>query len=276
MGRQGLAGDGGPGAEAMLHLPGGVATDAAGNVYFADRFNHRIRRVDASGIISTIAGSGGSGRHEEGGFSGDGGPAVEARLHSPIGVAVDSAGNLYIADSENHRIRVLAQTPATPTHLTARAVSLQEIDLTWQDNSVNETGFRVQRRWEGSADWLEIGTVTANTTTLSDSGLEPATTYLYRVQAFNSIVASAFSNEASGDDSKIAAAGRDPVLPRPEGWSAHVSRSRGPTFSALLPYYSTESAPSSSRSSRQRASKPWCRREPPAVRSAWSLQGEEA
>ena len=202
-GKRGFSGDGGPGAEAMLHGPGGVATDAAGNVYFADRFNHRIRRVDASGIISTIAGSGGYGTHEEGGFSGDGGPAVEARLNIPIGVAVDSAGNVYVADSENHRIRVLAQPPATPTHLTARAVSFQEINLTWRDDSLNETGFRVQRRWEGSANWLEIGTVSADTTTFSDSGLEPATTYLYRVQAFNRIVASDFSSEASATTPRL-------------------------------------------------------------------------
>ena len=202
-GKTGFSGDGGPAVEAMLNGPGGVATDAAGNVYFSDRFNHRIRKVDASGIITTIAGSGSYGRHVPGGFSGDGGAAIEARLNVPIGVALDSAGNLYIADSRNHRIRALARPPAIPTHLTARAVSFQETNLTWRDNSINETGFRVQRRWEGSADWLEIGTVTANTTTFSDSGLEPATTYLYRVQAFNRIVASAFSHEASATTPRL-------------------------------------------------------------------------
>ena len=76
-----------------------MAVDAAGNLYIADENNHRIRRVDPSGIITTIAGTG------EEGFSGDGGPAVEAHLNFPRGVAVDAAGNVYIADHGNHRIR---------------------------------------------------------------------------------------------------------------------------------------------------------------------------
>ena len=76
-----------------------MAVDADGNLFIADEGNHRIRRVDSSGIITTIAGTG------ERGFSGDGGPAVEAQLDHPRGVAVDTAGNLYIADKSNHRIR---------------------------------------------------------------------------------------------------------------------------------------------------------------------------
>ena len=95
----GYSGDGGPALDAHLRSPSDVAVDAAGNVYIADEYNHRIRRVDPSGIIITIAGTG------EKGFSGDGGPAVEARLAGPRGVAVDAAGNVYIADDYNHRIR---------------------------------------------------------------------------------------------------------------------------------------------------------------------------
>lgn len=73
--------------------------DTAGNLYIADSFNNRIRRVDPSGTISTVA------RNGERGFTGDSGPAVEARLDGPRGVKLDAAGNLYITDAGNQRIR---------------------------------------------------------------------------------------------------------------------------------------------------------------------------
>ena len=79
----------------------GVAVDNAGNLYIADWLNNRIRRVDTSGIISTVAGNGNSG------FSGDGGPATSATLWSDLDVAVDTKGNFYIADSSNLRIRMV-------------------------------------------------------------------------------------------------------------------------------------------------------------------------
>jgi len=77
----------------------GVAVDSAGNIYIADTSNHRIRKVDTSGNISTVAGNG------TGGYSGDGILATSAELYDPMGVAVDSAGNIYIADSGNNRVR---------------------------------------------------------------------------------------------------------------------------------------------------------------------------
>ena len=101
-GRRGFGGDGGPAVRARLNRPAGVALDGAGNLYIADIWNHRIRKVDAAGVITTVAGDGTS---LYGSYSGDGGPAVEAQLARPIGVALDGAGNLYIADTWNHRIR---------------------------------------------------------------------------------------------------------------------------------------------------------------------------
>ena len=105
-GYSGFAGDGGPAENAKVGDPIGVAADAAGNVYIADSTNNRIRRVALDGTISTIAGV------TKFGYSGDGGPALEAQLWSPRGVAVDAGGNIYIADTENDTIRQL--TPATP------------------------------------------------------------------------------------------------------------------------------------------------------------------
>ncbi len=97
---QGYSGDGGPATSASLAIETGVAVDAAGNLFIADTYNNRVREVTTDGVISTVAGS-----SSAGGFSGDGGPATSALLNGPAGVAVDSAGNLYIADRNNERIR---------------------------------------------------------------------------------------------------------------------------------------------------------------------------
>ena len=98
-GESGYGGDGGPATLAHLNHPEGVAADGAGNVYFADSANHRVRKIDTTGMISTLAGTG------ERGDGGDDGPAIEARLSYPAGVAVDTEGNVYVADSWNHRVR---------------------------------------------------------------------------------------------------------------------------------------------------------------------------
>ena len=100
-GRRGFGGDGGPATAARLHYPLNLVVDGAGNLYISDSYNSRIRKVDPSGIITTISGTG------RRGFSGDGGPAFQAQLNLPRGVALDGAGNLYIADTSNSRIRVV-------------------------------------------------------------------------------------------------------------------------------------------------------------------------
>jgi uncharacterized protein (TIGR03437 family) len=102
----GFSGDGGPANQAAVNSPSGVAVDNAGNIYFADKGNNRVRKVDTNGIITTFAGTG------KAGFSGDGGPATAAKLGLNLtaayqGVAVDSAGNVYIADPQNNRIRMV-------------------------------------------------------------------------------------------------------------------------------------------------------------------------
>ncbi len=100
----GFSGDGGPAVAAELYYPSGVATDAMGNVYIADAANNRIRMVTTAGIISTIAGSGPIG-NGAGAYNGDGGPATSAQLNFPIGVAIDTVGNIYIADCHNGAVR---------------------------------------------------------------------------------------------------------------------------------------------------------------------------
>jgi hypothetical protein len=104
-GAPGYTGDGGPATAATLNSPEGVAVDAAGNLYIADTNNDAVREVvAATGNIATIAGDG-SGAP---GFAGDGGPAISARLNAPYGIALDGAGNVYIADSGNNRVRVVS------------------------------------------------------------------------------------------------------------------------------------------------------------------------
>ncbi|MZH02657.1 MAG: hypothetical protein F3745_04450, partial [Nitrospinae bacterium] len=100
-GESGFDGDGGKATDAKLKLPAGLTFDKKGNLYIADRENHRVRKVDTRGIITTVAGNGTPG------FGGDGGKATQAMLRHPSGIAVDEKGNIFISDRSNERVRVV-------------------------------------------------------------------------------------------------------------------------------------------------------------------------
>jgi sugar lactone lactonase YvrE len=112
-GQWGFSGDGGKATDAQLNGPLYVAVDGGGNLFISDFFNHRVRKVAPDGIISTYAGSGPVELNTnartpgpmKGGFSGDNGPATDARLDGPIGLAVDALGDLFIMDHYNYRVR---------------------------------------------------------------------------------------------------------------------------------------------------------------------------
>jgi sugar lactone lactonase YvrE len=98
-GEGGFSGDGGPGPRARFFAPAGLALDADGGLLVADTYNHRIRRIDRRGVVTTIAGTGTAAA------SGDGGPAISASLNGPQDVAVDGGGNIFVADTYNARVR---------------------------------------------------------------------------------------------------------------------------------------------------------------------------
>jgi trimeric autotransporter adhesin len=91
---QGASGDNGPAIQALIGNPEGITSDAAGNLYIADSQNHIIRKISTTGVITTIAGMAG-----QAGYTGDGGPAISAKLSEPAGIAVDASGNIYFSDN---------------------------------------------------------------------------------------------------------------------------------------------------------------------------------
>lgn len=116
-GTGGAAGDGGPATDAAIDAVSGVAADQLGNVYISSWNNGRIRKVNTAGIITTIAGG------DIMAFGGDGGPATAAWFHQPYGISADSAGNLYIADNANNRIRYVSAATGIVTTIAGSGTS---------------------------------------------------------------------------------------------------------------------------------------------------------
>lgn len=134
-GTPGFSGDGGPTISASFESPYGIAVDASGNLFISDYLNDRIRKVSAGGIMTIVAGTGvnsaisGQSDIGPGGFSGDGGPAASASLNQPQGIAVDAAGNLFIADFLNQRIRkVSASGIITRSRAAPAALATSQVD----------------------------------------------------------------------------------------------------------------------------------------------------
>jgi sugar lactone lactonase YvrE len=114
-GTAGFAGDGGPAVDAEINAPTGILGDSAGNLYISDAGNERIRKVNRSGIITTIAGNGSTG------YSGDGGPAVDAGFYNPVRVAILPNGNILVADQSHHRVRLINSSTGIVTTFAATA-----------------------------------------------------------------------------------------------------------------------------------------------------------
>jgi hypothetical protein len=186
-GNPGYSGDGGPATAAMLYPFGGIATDTAGNLYISDVVNMQVRKVTPAGIISTVAGSGKSG------YSGDGGPATAAQMYNPYGIAVDAAGNIYIADADNHRIRLVAR--AAPAVTTTVITSIAQTTASGGGTITFDGGASVTARgvcWSTSANPTILDMCTNNGTgtgafTSSITGLSANTNYHVRAYATNSM-----------------------------------------------------------------------------------------
>jgi len=173
-GTAGFSGDGGAATQAQLDTPSGVALDPAGNLYIADTASHRVRKVTPDGTITTIAGS------DTTTAVGDGGPAGQARLVSPWGLAADQFGDLYIADQGDDRIREIAngRPTAVPTVSVQRAAA--PVEVTFDASGSNDPDGRIASySWSigASGSGISLGTATTSSSTqvLTQPGTYDAT-----------------------------------------------------------------------------------------------------
>jgi sugar lactone lactonase YvrE len=133
----GYSGDGGQATAAELADPDGITFDAAGNLYIADAFNNRVRIVNTAGIITTVVGTGAGAGTYTCCYGGDGGQATAAAINMPGGVTFDAAGNLYIADLKNHRIRMVCFSTCATTSIEQVTVTISNINA-YPNPFVNE------------------------------------------------------------------------------------------------------------------------------------------
>ena len=148
-----FSGDGGPATAAGIDDASAVAVDRYGNIYLTDYYSYRIRKIDSAGIISTIAGD------SVAGYSGDCGPATDAELNYPEGVAVDRAGNIYIADFYNHRVRMVTDSAYCPslTTTSVAAIPAEHVAI-FPNPSVDVINIRLTARYgtPGNNDQNEV------------------------------------------------------------------------------------------------------------------------
>jgi len=169
IGVAGNTGDGGPAINAKLDCPKGVALDSAGNLFILDYNSFVVRRVAASdGTISTVAGNG------TGGFSGDGGPAINAQMSYPSGLAVDLSGNIYIADCGNNRIRLVGGSASSPSQI---AVSVSPSTISLHSSGQQQFTAAVTNSSNQAVNWTVVPNG-AGTGSISSGGLytAPSTT----------------------------------------------------------------------------------------------------
>jgi sugar lactone lactonase YvrE len=185
-GTAGAPSPGGPATSSDLNNPYGVAVDASGNLYIADTHNDVIEKVDTSGVLSIVAGTGTAGAPAAG-------TATSSALNQPNGVAVDSSGNLYIADSNNNVIEKVTTSwtvPGPPTNVTATAGSAQA-SVTWSapvsDGGAPISNYSVQYSTDGGASWSTATMCTGLATSCKVTSLTNVSSYLFRVLAANVI-----------------------------------------------------------------------------------------
>lgn len=172
----GFSGDGGPATTAKLNQPVGIAADELGNVYISDQYNYRIRRVNPSGIISSVAGNGSSG------YAGDGGPATSAELMQPLGVCIDPYANIYFCDYGNHRIRKVISGNHIPSfiHWPSDSLSVCENSVAGSINSllkVTDADSGQTETWTLIAPALHGTATVAYSTISTGSTLTPSGMY---------------------------------------------------------------------------------------------------
>jgi sugar lactone lactonase YvrE len=197
----GYSGDNGPAIKAQFQIgsPQGLAVDPAGNVYASDYQNHAIRKINAKGIITTIAGNGAPD------YAGDGGPAILAKIWYPIGIATDAGGNVFITDSYNNTIREIVSSCTAPTPSFDQQPISKSVckggNTTFTVTVNNADNYQWQQFQPATGEWIELSDganfsgVTTNTLTVNGI-TDKMNNNQFRVMA-NNACKTLFSNKAS-------------------------------------------------------------------------------